>query len=449
MQIEWIVINGFLLITLAVIIYGAKKIRNGSEPSNQASFLLISGILLTFIGISYGLWDFDPDNIEDSVPRLLSGMTLAFITSVIGISANILLKHILPIFVKSKKHSSHGQDEQDRFLDNIETIAKNSNEMITHFQTQHNFLANIEKSIGGDGETTLLTNIQKLRTTTQDNLSEINTSIKGMFLELTSTIKEDLSELNMSFKEYAEKQAENNSNALIEALEQVMRDFNTKITEQFGDNFKRLNEAVENLLVWQENYKSFVEKMTEQFEISIKAISDCHLILEKIATSSESFNDSAENLDIVLQNLNTNLIGIEEMSKNAKETFPIINKNINELTTKFSETVELSTNKIKETIDKSTANLEISRLNNDNVVKELSQSLKKQVASIEEENQKYSREVRQFTTNRLNELYNETNKALHEYGNSLVTISNKLAKDYENIAVAFNKISNEVQRGNK
>jgi len=38
--------------------------------------------------------------------------------------------------------------------------------------------------------------------------------------------------------------AENNSKALIEALQEVIRDFNAKINEQFGENFKQLNEAV-------------------------------------------------------------------------------------------------------------------------------------------------------------------------------------------------------------
>jgi len=46
---------------------------------------------------------------------------------------------------------------------------------------------------------------------------------------------------------------------LVEALRDVIHDFNNKITEQFGDNFKELNEAVGRLLIWQEDYKGFVE----------------------------------------------------------------------------------------------------------------------------------------------------------------------------------------------
>ena len=59
--------------------------------------------------------------------------------------------------------------------------------------------------------------------------------------------------------------AENNSNALIEALEEVMRGFNSKINEQFGDNFKQLNEAVGQILVWQEQYQSQMTQLAEEF----------------------------------------------------------------------------------------------------------------------------------------------------------------------------------------
>lgn len=55
--------------------------------------------------------------------------------------------------------------------------------------------------------------------------------------------------------------AENNSKAFIQALEEVIKDFNNKITEQFGDNFKQLNLAVGALLTWQENYKNYIEKV--------------------------------------------------------------------------------------------------------------------------------------------------------------------------------------------
>src|SRR5437016_3793919 len=44
------------------------------------------GILGTFIGIAVGLWNFDVNNIENSIPELLQGLKTAFFASIIGIS---------------------------------------------------------------------------------------------------------------------------------------------------------------------------------------------------------------------------------------------------------------------------------------------------------------------------------------------------------------------------
>ena len=67
------------------------------------------------------------------------------------------------------------------------------------------------------------------------------------------------------FNEFAEQMAENNTQALIEALEEVMRDFNTKINEQFGDHFRQLNEAVGRINDWQEQYRQQMNELAAQF----------------------------------------------------------------------------------------------------------------------------------------------------------------------------------------
>ena len=74
------------------------------------------------------------------------------------------------------------------------------------------------------------------------------------------------------FRQFAETMAEDNSKARIETLEQVIRDLNTQLNEQFGENFKQLNEAVGALLSWQDQYKDHVEKLTDQVQRSLDGI---------------------------------------------------------------------------------------------------------------------------------------------------------------------------------
>ena len=94
-------------------------------------------------------------------------------------------------------------------------------------------LRSIEKSLTGEGESTVVTQLQKMRTTFSD--------------------KQD--DLVKAFEKFADEMAKKNTEAFIAALENAIKDFNTKITEQFGENFKQLNEAVGRLNDWQEQYR--------------------------------------------------------------------------------------------------------------------------------------------------------------------------------------------------
>ena len=133
-------------------------------------------------------------------------------------------------------------------------------------------LSSIQKALTGDGETTLLTQLIKLRTGFSDKLDDLQDTLRG-----------SLDKLAISFDNFAQTMTENNSSALIEALEEVMRDFNSKINEQFGDNFKQLNEAVGQILVWQEQYQSQMTQLAEEFSIAAASIDSSKQSLSETA----------------------------------------------------------------------------------------------------------------------------------------------------------------------
>ena len=54
-------------------------------------------------------------------------------------------------------------------------------------------------------------------------------------------------------------------------MEGAVREFNDKLSEQFGENFKHLNEAVGRLLEWQEHYRTQLADELQAFrEIEMK-----------------------------------------------------------------------------------------------------------------------------------------------------------------------------------
>jgi hypothetical protein len=209
------------LIFASAILLSPLQLKRIQTLNTIANTVVSLGILGTFTGIFLGLINFDVTNISASVPQLLTGLKTAFLTSIAGLISSLILKSFPQVYGIQIPMSDSKKDE-------------------TNIETMINILSRIEKSIAGEGETTLVTQVQKLRTSNADRLDK----------------------LDKSFNDFAEKMVADSTQSLIEALTQVMRDFNTQINEQFGDNFKQLNDAVGKMLDWQIEYASRVESMT-------------------------------------------------------------------------------------------------------------------------------------------------------------------------------------------
>ena len=91
-------------------------------------------------------------------------------------------------------------------------------------------------------------------------------------LNFETKLNKTLSRIDQSLSKALEKVSEGATSHIIEALNKVISDFNNNLVEQFGDNFKQLNEAVKSMVVWQENYKIMIEKSEEHIKESIKML---------------------------------------------------------------------------------------------------------------------------------------------------------------------------------
>ena len=331
----YLIVGFIILMGLAVAWFW--KIRH-QQVNTIASIVTVIGVLGTFVGIAWGLLNFDTNNIEASVPKLLEGLKAAFITSIFGIAGSIALKcstlnHQRRLSASDKTYSGATVNDLADLLRNILEVEQKEGK-----ETRES-LQSIEKSLTGEGDSTVLTQLQKLRTTFSD--------------------KQD--DLVRAFNEFAEQMAENNTQALIEALEEVMRDFNTTINEQFGDNFRQLNEAVGRINDWQEQYRQQMNELAAQFRIAAESVEQSRQSLAIIADRSDAIVSSAEQLDPILRalqhqigQLDTHLEAFSALAENAGSAFPIIEARLNQLTDGFSTVVQ-------ETIDNSHASMQNQR----------------------------------------------------------------------------------------
>lgn len=171
---------------------------------------------------------------------------------------------------------------------------------------------------------------------------DVITQIKNLPITLQDGQKEILEE----FRNFAEKMTENNQDALIKALESVIQDFNQNLTEQFGENFKQLNKAVENLLEWQENYRQHIETVEQQIQLATAGTSSTGDALTAIQEQAQNTPKMISPLSTVLemiaeqtQVLHDHLSAVAGIREQALEAFPVIENNLHDLTTSFSEHV--------------------------------------------------------------------------------------------------------------
>ena len=199
------------------------------------------GILGTFTGIFIGLLDFDINSINRSVPALLEGLKLAFGTSILGLFAALVLR-IIDLFAPSSDVSDE-EDVGEEILSQMQALVElaEDNKKITS-----EGFANLHKSITGDEDSSLTGQLQRLRA--------------GM-ADLENATRKGFDEQIQEFKAFADKMSEAFSKAIIDELRKTIHEFNDKLAEHIGDNFKQLNEAVGELVKWQDNYRDHVEKL--------------------------------------------------------------------------------------------------------------------------------------------------------------------------------------------
>lgn len=265
-----------------------------SRLSNIATTL---GILGTFIGILIGLFNFNPNDLENSVPDLLGGLQTAFITSVTGIFVGLVIRNI-----KTEKVSDGSIAEVlTRSIVNLNDKVDELNDSIK----------NINKGLfNDDQDTSILTQLQKLRTVNNDGLKD----------------------MKKSFENFAEKVVADNTQSLIDALTEVMKDFNNKINEQFGENFKELNIAVKDLLSWQENYKSHVETLQDRYTNFSDGIQNVEITMEKIASNHKTIIEANKELNKVLIDFTDGVGKFSKIGEKASDTLPIIEDNLTSIT---------------------------------------------------------------------------------------------------------------------
>lgn len=442
--------------TLAIVIICAVAIRlhlkwSRESVSQGPTLLTTLGIFFCFLGIALGLMDFNTNAVAQSVPMLLNGIKTSFWASVFGIGLALTIK--LRVMWRGDPGDSDDAAGEGATVDDIKaelvrlnkaignsadsTLLQQFNRLGQEFKQSREeqskslesvvaTLALLVKAIGGDGDSSLLTQVKLQRADTVDALNG----------------------LRRSFEEFAKNVAESNSKALIEALSEVIRDFNQNLTEQFGENFKQLNFAVEKLVLWQVQYEKQLSILIEQetatrvsMEASANSFGQMVESSSSFATTADALRTLMTTLDAQTGNFNRSLEQLSKLVDAAATGMPKIEQKIVAMTEQIAAGVTSNQSVLVNAINESSKAIKTNHeqlttllattLNNANTmlnshIKQATEDSKKQILALDAA------------------LEAELKKSIESLGRQLTALSEKFVSDYVPLTKSLTELLNAV-----
>ena len=164
------------------------------------------------------------------------------------------------------------------------------------------------------------------------------------------------SKLFTALDSFAEMMSRAATEQIIDAQKNVIQEFNEKLTEQFGENFKALDASVKSLVTWQEQYRGQVEKMGEQYEQSVQSLVGTREAVAGIWSECENIPKAMHDLKDVLEvnqhqigELQRHLEAFVSMRDKAIEAVPMIQGQVENLGQQLATSTETLHGKLLET----------------------------------------------------------------------------------------------------
>lgn len=294
-EITWLINICFTIVMVGLFVWDFRTFGEAAHKDFKA-IIMSTGVLGTFVGIFVGLIGFDTSALQDSVPLLLSGLKTAFYTSILGMGLAI----VLSIIQRAKGVKSAQDMNMDYILHEISNL-----NYLKHIESMNNAIAHLP---------------------TKSDTQQIQSSTNAL-------LEASLHKIDTSLQEAIKQLAQGASKELISALELVIRDFNHNLQNQFGENFKELNNAVGQLLSWQEHYKQIIQNTQEllaqtqdSMQQSASAMSSTQATLESVvAQNTSAMEFYAQTLELIDdmkhkgEQLNAKLNDVAALGAHARE----------------------------------------------------------------------------------------------------------------------------------
>lgn len=422
-----IAFNASIIVFFFFSIIRDSKHYNASIPNLLTSL----GLLGTFTGILLGLNDFDHNAIDQSIPLLLAGLKLSFSSSVVGMVCSFLYKAFFTF--------------RPKLDENVTDVTP---------EDIYSSLASINKAIGGNQDSSLTSQVSMMRTDIRDGNAKTVEALNNFAKELSKASVE----------------------TIIEALKEVVAEFNQVIQEQFGENFKQLNQAVLGLVSWLDKYKEYLEGMQNRLDLATQSIERSEQAIESIRKETGSIplymsvlNETMSGLEEQRVELEKSLGSLAAIRSQAQEAFPVLEKSLGKFQNEYGG---LLSNHLKQTqtqFETQTQAWQAITQKGTEKINEASNSYSLLAQTLEKTSKQHSdiasnaaQDMQQHlskATEDINTLLNESfnnfdqamqseiKRVIEEMGSQLASLSSHFAHDYEPLTKNLKQLMNSINNG--
>jgi methyl-accepting chemotaxis protein len=385
---------------ISYLIYGIKVLNlakadysevNQNDLDLIPSMFTTIGILGTFGGIAYGLWFFEPTDIENSIPTLLKGLKTAFFASIFGIALSIVFSKRIS-FIKNKNEKGVLSDETKAIKQLIEAIEELRNDFSStddngnkikagnvfrdiykESQKQSNALqsfstnlaltieAGFEQILNNPNEV-LVNEIRDLKTEIEKLGTNISENTGDGMERIVSNLEVSISKMIEEFKTSMSGDTKNEMEHLAKILGQAggsLSDFPVKLqnmTDNLNENFRGLQDVVKQIsqqtLSQSEDSTNAMKKQVEEMsEILRSKVGDLQTGQQSLLQEQSKNLQVSENLlsafNTSIENMNELSVGVTQSTRNLNEAqaalvntisnFRNASQEINSSSSKFGE----------------------------------------------------------------------------------------------------------------
>lgn len=291
------------------------------------------GILGTFGGIAYGLWFFNPEDIEKSIPTLLKGLKTAFFASIAGIALSIIFSKRIS-FVKNKNEKGVLSDETKAINKLIEAIEELRNDFASTDENGNTIKpGNVFRDIYKESQkqsNALQTFSAEFALEVRVGFEEILNNPSGGVVAELKLVKAEIESLGNKLKDPATDMTQSIVKELQESMGKMIEEFKTSMSGDTKNEMERLAGLLGQAGGSLTDFPAKLQNMTDNLNENFRGLQE---VVQQI--SKQTLSQSEEST-------NQMKIQVEDMSKILREQVGGLQNGQQTLLTEQSKNLQVS-----------------------------------------------------------------------------------------------------------